>query len=760
MANILFQTGGPYEDSYLPVLKSILGGKANVTISKEVPVAVTETLIKARKYNCTQVLTTSPRLVQRLLGRQGDKLPSLDNYMGSLYKRQDIEILVLPPLEQFFTKKYGKFLFERYISKFLRPENWLPIPEFSWELFAPSKASEYLELAKTATLISIDIETIKDPLSITCCGFSFISISATGISARTVTIPFTDVFNIEVARQLCATSAPKVGQNFKYDIAHLLRYNIPVVNYCFDTMNAFHCWYCELPKDLGFVTSFMLRDWQYHKDEADNAKDLLEYYQYNAKDCFSTGFAFLQWLSEAPSYSLRNYTIEFPTVFPCILAEQTGIKVDMLKMAELNEVVEKNTLLEKAKLQVMVADERFNPGSWQQKVKLFAILGSGDIKSSDDKHMDKVASRHPLNKRIVKDIQSYMENAKLRSSYTRDVHPKTGARKTWHGRHYYSLNPHSTDTARLASKSSAYWCGDSIQTIPREDKVVDVKSMYIADNGFFFGEADGEQAETRGTGYITGDTGLIKAVEDHTKDFHGLNASSFFGVPYNEIMNSYYDPSLKLWIHKKLDKVLRDLSKRTNHGANYNMGAFVLLETMGIENVIRAKRLLKLNTKYTFIQVCQWLLNKFDETYPIVRGEYHKHLILQVATSKMLVSALGWTRYCFGNPVANKMDLNALAAHAPQNLNAGILNKAWVNVFNTIWMENQDDFKLVAQIHDSILFMYRIGRIDLAFAVKKAMEITVPVTDIFGIRRDLLVPVALKGESERWSDMKEIREAA
>jgi len=42
------------------------------------------------------------------------------------------------------------------------------------------------------------------------------------------------------------------------------------------------------------------------------------------------------------------------------------------------------------------------------------------------------------------------------------------------------------------------------------------------------------QAEARYTAYLSGDEALIHAV-DCGKDFHSLNASAFFGVPYEEI---------------------------------------------------------------------------------------------------------------------------------------------------------------------------------------------------------------------------------
>jgi hypothetical protein len=86
-----------------------------------------------------------------------------------------------------------------------------------------------------------------------------------------------------------------------------------------------------------------------------------------------------------------------------------------------------------------------------------------------------------------------------------------------------------------------------------------------------------------------------------------------------------------------------------------------------------------------------------------------------------------------------------------------ILNKAYIRVFQNIYLPNPQDFKLHAQIHDSILFSYRKGREDLAFQVAEEMRIPTPVKDIFGVTRTLIVPVDLKIGGDRWSNIKETR---
>ena len=63
---------------------------------------------------------------------------------------------------------------------------------------------------------------------------------------------------------------------------------------------------------------------------------------------------------------------------------------------------------------------------------------------------------------------------------------------------------------------------------------------------------------------------MIAATEG-IDDYHSLNASRFFAIPYEQI----YDNTKR----KQLNKPLRDLSKRVNHGSNYQMGANVMLLT-------------------------------------------------------------------------------------------------------------------------------------------------------------------------------------
>jgi hypothetical protein len=222
------------------------------------------------------------------------------------------------------------------------------------------------------------------------------------------------------------------------------------------------------------------------------------------------------------------------------------------------------------------------------------------------------------------------------------------------------------------------------------------------------------------------------------RDYHRSNAEKFFGIPYDEIQDD-----------------IRDLSKRVNHGANYNMGVTVLMATMGIKNLVRAHRLLRLPTGWSLKQVATHLLDTYEKTYPEVKGTFYSYLKDQVQATHKVVSPLGWTRWFFGQPWKHKPDLNALVAHVPQNLNVGIINESFLMLYN-LEKKTNGDFKLLAQIHDSIPFQYKIGRLDLACEAAKIMERPVEVVDCKGKKRLMIIPIALKAEGSRWSDLKKI----
>ena len=368
--------------------------------------------------------------------------------------------------------------------------------------------------------MSLDIETFENPLSIRCVGFTAIksnSHTSVGYELITTVIPCTDMFFLTYIDKFCSSPVPKILQNGKYDISYLLRYGVVVECYMWDTATMQQCWYSELPKGLAASTAFFLRDSMYWKDMAETSS-LSEYYEYNGRDCYGTaGVSILD--MEAPDWAKRNIMMEFPLNFACLLCEMTGIKRDYEVLNRVRAEYDVKIAADQERLAIEVGTPGFNSNSPKQVLALLKALGCGDLTSSDEKNLAKASFRHPLNDRILTQILDIRGDRKLVSTYLDES-------KDFRGRVLYSLNPHSTDTGRLASKEHHFWCGSNVQNQPRGPAV---KQTYIADDGFLFGEVDLEQAESRDTAYITGDTRLISMSSG--RDFHSLNASAFFGTP-------------------------------------------------------------------------------------------------------------------------------------------------------------------------------------------------------------------------------------
>jgi DNA polymerase I-like protein with 3'-5' exonuclease and polymerase domains len=718
------------DKQFIPTFRALFAGHA--TMIRTAPVnTFYEVMSHCSTNNITAVITNNLTLLRKLAG---DEKAKLGNYAGSYFIREGIEFVIIPELMQSVTLNYGRFLIERFITKITRPDSWIPTSTFRYTLATASNLDELYDVCSSAVLLACDIETLKDPLSIRCIGYTAVQ---QDLSCTSFVIPIDSLANLAWMRKINDLPVPKVFQNGKYDCAYLARYNAVPRNYMLDTITMAHCWYVELPKDLAFTTMFLVKDAWYWKDMADSL-DLQTYYQYCARDTWGTAWAAISWLLSAPQWAKNNYLMEFPTVFPAHLCEMTGLAVDMPAFTAAKQEIAVRIAAKTASLNAMLGiqpPQTFNVNSYPQMKSLFKILGCGDLPGQDEKQIGKAKFRHPLNARILDLVLDIRGDRKLLSTYLVED-------KIFEGRILYSLNPHGTDSGRFASSEHHFWCGLQIQNIPRGPEV---KQALCADTGFVLYEVDLEQAESRDTAFAAGDEKLIAAVTG-SRDFHSVNASAFFGKSYEDIYDSVKN--------KTKDKPLRDLAKRVNHGANYCMGEAVLVDTMGLENIYKAARALGFSKLWTPLQIAAELLAIFHRTYPHLAGVYYPWIWAQVKKSKLLVGATGWTRYCFGNIDKNKRDRNSYVAHVAQSLNAMTLNKAFIRIFYEVWLPNQQHFKLHAQIHDSVLFSVASGHEHLALQVKELMEIPVTITGADSKTRTFTVPAAIKGPGTHWSKLE------
>lgn len=742
-------------DSYLPNferLSSLFGHKVlKLSTPQNNTANVQAACIKAK---IDGILLNDPHFLNRALHDLPDfiappnnKRLTLDDYAGSYFLlRQSLPVVVLNPLDRLVTVPHERFVVDRYVSKLTKPGNWWKQTPFNWKMITESNLEEAINRVQQSRLLSVDIETPGDELrSISCV--SYTAYFPETRSTESYCIGFDELWQWEAIKRINDTPVAKIFQNGMYDNAYFMRWNAPVRNWLHDTQHLFHSWLSELPKRLDFISSFALREVRFWKNDGKTGRfdDLC---RYCCMDSWVTLNAYLALLAECPSWATTNYLQEFPLVFPGLTAGLEGMDIDFPRFKEVAEKKEKEVEAIRGRISKILGLEfeyknkkkpGFNPNSPKQVGNLFSLLGVGYLGSTDKANMLKAKYAHPLNEFLLTLVTDYRQASKLHSNYFQGG-------KLWDGRLYYTFNPAGTDVGRLACNESSFWCGFQIQNIPRGDIL---KQCMVAPPGWYIGEADKSQSEARCVGYLAGDKNLIDLVEG-PHDYHAWNAQQFFGIAYEKI----YDEAN----HKTLDTEIRDLSKRTNHGANYNMGERVMLDTMGPKKVAVAKRVLNLPPSWSLLKVCAYLLQRYAETYPSVKGSLYEHIINTIEMTKQLVSPLGWVRVFFGNPRKHKPSLNAAVAHAPSNLSVSIVNKEWYAIWRrSIYGDFRGHVRIKAQIHDSLLFLHK--GLQYAQAVHEMMQTSVAVKGADGVTRNMKIPTDLstgKGGklATRWSELK------
>jgi len=702
---------------------------------------------------CQYTISSNPETLKTAFD---SRAVSLSAAAGSIVK----DTLFVYNMERYmFGHGDTKFIVNRWIQKLINPGKFYDAGQFTWALVGyDATVREAVEFLSECTLQAWDMEN---------SGREELIPSINGISGlhrdgriRTYVFDFREWEHIVACQQLANSDAVKITQNGTYDITYYFRWGMPLKNWYLDTFNMMHAWYAELPRDLGFIASFVIREFAYWKDESNG--NFMEYCRYNAKDAWATLHAAIAILLEWPEWAKKNYAIQFPIQIPLIKAGMHGLRIDEALRAELAAESEAKAQAILGRIRFIIGDPDFNPGSSQQVVKMLRCIGGSDFDASDKASMEAFSFLHPFNATLAELIEDYRGEVKAKSNYW-DV-------LTLGGRLYYKFLAGGTETGRLSGKSSDFafndrlgdpvkpvWVhyGFQIQNVPFY-----AKKMILADEGFEIYEADKEQAETRATAYLAEEENLIRRVE-FEPDFHCANITAFFGIPFDQV----YDPNGKTKDDKVLMPDIRQLTKKLNHGASYNMAWQVLLVSMGEKNVWKAKTLLNLPRDYGVKQITQFLIDKFCAAVPRLKGieysktshtkgvnwlfvenTYYGDLIKEVETTRMLVSPLGWTRYCFGNPREKKPDLNAYVAHPSQNLSVADVNESLLRMYNDPRLQDMAEFRISGQVHDSILFQIKIGCRDKYIPIVKEL-FSVPIM-VHG--RSMLIPVDISRGKRSW----------
>lgn len=716
---------------HLAALAYILRNAGITALSTVKDLTIGELLGQAKQTSCDAILCCNEQTLRYLVPGEA---PTLDKWRGSRLN-YSVPVIVINKLEHVRTVPHGEWLLQQDIKK-LKSILFAP-KQFGYTLLE-SPAHFPIALAELSKSIAIayDVETKtfgkykkdkdqevrldkEEPVevgatAITCASWS--GIFADGV-IRTYTLPLIDfgvdhwaddrdyMKALQFMRKANALPQPKIMHNGMYDCTHSIVYHAPPNNYCYDTMGMAHAEYSELPKTLDFVASVWLYDYIFWKDDAEEAsksKDIKKYWDYNAKDTYSTARIAIEQLRRAPAYARKNFAEKFPTVYPALYCSFEGIKIDQEKRLELRRASVIKLRENKIRLQTKFADPNFNPGSWQQVEKyIYHVFGAKKPKlgksasCTDEMNLKAVAQQHPLLARLTTDIINYREAQKAIGTYY-DFLQKNG-------RLEYALDPFGTETGRAACKASSFWCGTQIQNIPGY-----AKAMLVADEGFELFEADNKQSEGRTTAYCAQEEALIKALEDATRDFYKTLGELFFEIPYEKVTKEFRN------------KVI----KRIVHGSNYMMGAGTFINNVikeveeGLEILYKAAAELKIHITPTprkgrsdemnLKVFAQLLLDSYHKPFPRIRTWYGE-IKDEIKNTGFLVSPLGHTRKFFGDINTNHNMLRGGVAHQPQNLSVTILDRGFNRVYHELVLPGNGNIRLKAQIHDSIFGQIRLG---------------------------------------------------
>lgn len=749
------------DKKYISSLAYLLKNAGHTAMSTVKDLTLHELVALAKKSSCSAILLSNTQTLRYCV--PGDN-PSLDKWRGSRLQTS-VPIIVLSPLAHIHTVPHGEWLMQEDLKKLSSLSYKFPSPFSFTVLENEAQFEACLATLRSAIAIAYDIETSTPKISkdgekareagvptevgftrITCA--SWTAILDTG-KLETYVLPLVDFGSdhwvtqkgyenaLLFLKRANAVAVPKAMHNGMYDCMHSLIYHAPPHEFVYDTMAMAHATYSELPKSLDFVASYNLPDYIFWKDESVESaakKDIQAYWQYNAKDTWYTARVMIEQLRKSPAYAKKNYASKFPLVYPSLYSNFEGMKIDQaVRLAKRTASVQQLEAARKL-LHSMFADPSFNPGSWQQVEKyIYKVFGAkhpkiGKSKSgTDEKNLVAVGEQHPLLSRVTKEILDYREAQKAIGTYY-DFLQKNG-RLLW------SLNPFGTETERMACNGSSLWCGTQVQNIPSY-----AKGMLIADEGFELVEVDNSQSEARCTAYCAEELALIQALEDAERDFYRTLGTLFFNIPYEEVTDFFRN------------KVL----KKIVHGTNYMMGAktfienatykilFAAAETMGIQIVEIPKK--NQPKQKTMKQFATELLEVYHKPFSRIR-QWYGELKNEIDSTGMLVSPLGHTRVFFGDISKNHNMLRGAVAHQPQNLSVTILNRGFKRAYDEIVIPSKGEFRLKAQIHDSILAQYPKEKRD--FYVPELVRVMQNPVTIHG--RTLRIPLDAKYGND-WAD--------
>ncbi|GAA0735536.1 DNA polymerase I [Gaetbulibacter jejuensis] len=491
----------------------------------------------------------------------------------------------------------------------------------------------------------------------------------------------------------------KIGQNLKYDIKVLAKYNIEVKGKLFDTMLAHYLINPDMRHNMDVLAETYLnytpisietligkkgknqlsmrdvpleKQTEYAVEDADITLQLKEHFQNE--------------LGEANTQTLFD-DIEIPLLRVLAAMELEGINLDKEFLASLAEQLN-NDIATLEKRIYEAAGEEFNIASPKQLgVILFEKMKLVDkpkkTKTGQYSTAEDVLSYLAKDHEIIQNILGFRGLSKLKSTYV-DALPLQVEETT--GRVHTDYMQTVAATGRLSSNNP------NLQNIPiRTERGRQVRKAFIPrSEDYTLLAADYSQIELRIIAALSEEETMIEAF-NNGEDIHASTAAKVFNVAIEDVTREQ-----------------RSNAKTVNFGIIYGVSAF------GLSNQTNLSR-----------SEAKELIDTYYETYPKLKNYISKQVDF-ARDHGYVQTVLGRRRYLKDINSRNAVVRGAAernAVNAPiQGSAADIIKLAMIAIYNKLEAGNYKT-KMLLQVHDELVFdVYKPELETISTLIKTEME--------------------------------------
>lgn len=503
-------------------------------------------------------------------------------------------------------------------------------------------------------------------------------------------------------------SIEKIGQNLKYDILLLSRYDIKVAGPLFDTMIAHYLIDPDTRHNMDILAETYLGYTPVSITELIGPKgknqlnmrdiDVARVKEYAAEDADITWQLhelFRPLLAETHTLELAEQ-VEFPLIYVLAEIEKNGVKVDVDTLRSFSSLLQEDikrlelTIYEKAGVTFNIASPKqlgevlFDKLQLDPKAKK---TKTGQYKTGED-----VLLTLAHKSDIVQDILDFRQLQKLKSTYVDAlpglINPQTGLIHT-------SYNQAVAATGRLSSTNP------NLQNIPiRTEKGREVRKAFVSrEPSHVLLSADYSQIELRLIAELSQDQNMLDAFTAK-HDIHRATAAKVYGVTLEEVNSDQ-----------------RRNAKAVNFGIIYGQSAFGLSQSLGIPRKEAGMMIDQYFTQYSGIRQYMTKAVEFAKEHGYVETILKRRRYLRDINSANMT-------------VRGFAERNAINAPI-QGSAADLIKVAMINIQNDLQAGNLQG-KMIMQVHDELVFdvpeneVEKISKI-IVDRMQNAIDLHVPI---------------------------------